>query len=137
MPTVTGVLETSLYVQDIESSKRFYQTLFGFEVLAEDSRFCALNVSGRQVLLLFRKGAPVEPSVLPGGTIPAHGGSGHLHLAFSIAVADWQDWERWLHAKQVPIESRVTWPAGGQSLYFRDPDHHLIELATPGIWSIY
>ncbi len=26
---------------------------------------------------------------------------------------------------------------GGTSLYFRDPDGHLLELVTPGIWSIY
>ncbi len=25
----------------------------------------------------------------------------------------------------------------GASAYFRDPDRHLIELATPGVWSIY
>jgi len=25
---------------------------------------------------------------------------------------------------------------GGWSLYFRDPDRHLIELATPGTWSV-
>ncbi|PYU59508.1 MAG: glyoxalase, partial [Acidobacteria bacterium] len=30
-----------------------------------------------------------------------------------------------------------TWELGGWSLYFRDPDRHLIELATPGTWSIY
>ena len=23
------------------------------------------------------------------------------------------------------------------SIYFRDPDGHLLELATPGLWSVY
>jgi catechol 2,3-dioxygenase-like lactoylglutathione lyase family enzyme len=26
---------------------------------------------------------------------------------------------------------------GGQSIYFRDPDDLLVELATPGIWEAY
>ena len=31
----------------------------------------------------------------------------------------------------------MNWERGGQSIYFRDPDGHLVELATPGIWAIY
>jgi catechol 2,3-dioxygenase-like lactoylglutathione lyase family enzyme len=46
-------------------------------------------------------------------------------------------WEEWLQEKGVQVESKVRWPAGGTSLYLRDPDGHLVELATPGLWSIY
>ena len=31
----------------------------------------------------------------------------------------------------------MKWPRGGESLYFRDPDGHLVELATPGLWANY
>jgi catechol 2,3-dioxygenase-like lactoylglutathione lyase family enzyme len=137
MPSCAGVLETSLYVADLERAKQFYRTVLELEVLDEDDRFCALNVAGRQVLLLFRKGATCEAVVLPGGTIPAHDGSGTLHLAFAITASDWSRWQKRLHEENVAIESEVAWPRGGHSLYFRDPDHHLIELATPGLWSIY
>jgi hypothetical protein len=26
---------------------------------------------------------------------------------------------------------------GGEALYFRDPDRHLLEVVMPGVWSIY
>jgi catechol 2,3-dioxygenase-like lactoylglutathione lyase family enzyme len=137
MPAVTGVLETSLYVADLRRSVGFYRDLFGFEALAADERFCGLNVAGRQVLLLFQKGLSAAPSVLPGGTIPGHDGSGRLHLAFAVAAADLPAWEERLRQQGVAVESTVDWPRGGRSLYFRDPDGHLVELAAPGVWSIY
>lgn len=136
-PGVTGVLETALYVQDLPRAVRFYEELFGFESLFADDRMCAMSVADRQVLLLFLKGASREAIELPGGVIPAHDGEGELHLAFAIAAADLPAWEERLAARGVAIESRVTWPAGGTSLYFRDPDRHVVELATPGIWPIY
>jgi catechol 2,3-dioxygenase-like lactoylglutathione lyase family enzyme len=137
MATVNGVLETSLYVANLERSRTFYQTVFDLEVLAADDRFCALGVAGRQVLLLFRKGGSLTPSIVPGGTIPPHDGAGHLHMAFAITASELAAWEARLGEMRIPIESRVAWPRGGHSLYLRDPDQHVIELATPGIWSIY
>ena len=136
-PTLRGVLETSLYVRDLERSRAFYTSLFGFPVLLQDDRFCALSVSGSQVLLLFRKDASVNPVTTSGGTIPPHGGEGQLHLAFAIGRDELDAWERRLQSQEAPIESRVSWKRGGKSLYLRDPDGHLLELATPGVWAIY
>jgi hypothetical protein len=31
----------------------------------------------------------------------------------------------------------VVWPEGSTSIYFRDPDGHLLELVTPGLWPNY
>jgi catechol 2,3-dioxygenase-like lactoylglutathione lyase family enzyme len=42
-----------------------------------------------------------------------------------------------LAAQGVVVESRITWPRGGTSLYFRDPDGHSVEVATPGLWPNY
>jgi catechol 2,3-dioxygenase-like lactoylglutathione lyase family enzyme len=137
MPTVGRVLETSLYVDDVARSIDFYQSLFGFEKLVADDRFCALNVRGEQVLLLFRKRATLEPMIMPGGILPPHDGDGQTHLAFTIAAEDEAEWAQLLANANVPIESRVTWPRGGFSLYFRDPDGHLLELVSPGCWTIY
>ena len=136
-PELRGVLETSLYVSDLERSRAFYTRLFSFPVLLQDDRFCALGVSGRQVLLLFRKDVSVNPVITDGGTIPPHGGEGQLHLAFAIGRDEFDAWERRLQSEETPVESRVGWKRGGKSIYFRDPDGHLLELATPGVWAIY
>jgi catechol 2,3-dioxygenase-like lactoylglutathione lyase family enzyme len=88
------------------------------------------------VLLLFLKGA-IPSLATPGGTIPGHHGEGSLHVAFAIGRDDLDPWERRLQQEGIPVESRVQWPRGGKSVYLRDPDGHLIELATPGLWAIY
>ena len=134
MLNVSGIMETSLYVEDLERSSQFYRSLFNFELLFKDKRCHALNVADRQVLLLFKKGASICPVATPGGIIPSSEGGGHIHLAFSISEADVDDWEEKLLDYGIPLESRVDWKQGGYSLYFRDPDDHLIELITPGVW---
>lgn len=135
MPHVTGLLETALYVEDVARSQAFFERLLAFETMTVDDRFCAMAVPGRHVLLLFRKGASANGVVIPGGSIPSHDGSGHLHLAFSISRSDWDDWHDRLRSQGVVVEAEASWPAGGRSLYFRDPDGHLVELATSGIWT--
>lgn len=131
MPQLDGILETALYVNDLERSVRFYQALFGFQVVSSGKRLCALGVAGWQVLLLCKKRA--SASLARG----AHDGDGQLHLAFAVPAAELDTWEAWLTQHGVPVEERRTWERGGRSLYFRDPDGHLVELATPGTWSIY
>jgi catechol 2,3-dioxygenase-like lactoylglutathione lyase family enzyme len=42
-----------------------------------------------------------------------------------------------LTAAGVSLEGRTEWPRGGVSVYFRDPDDHLLEIATPGLWGGY
>jgi len=136
-PPVTGVIETALYVDDLPRAVAFYRKLFGFPVLNEDQRFCALDVAGRSVLLLFRRGASTELMRFPGGTIPPHDGHGPLHFAFSIPAGSESAWEKRLHEADVIIEGTMDWTRGGRSLYFRDPDGHLVELITPGVWETY
>lgn len=137
MPKVSGVLETAIYVDDVRRSVEFYKRVFDFPTLTSTPHFHALDVCGRQVLLIFEKGANLKPAPTSGGEIPPHHGDGNLHFAFAIEKETLAEWEAHLASVGVRIESRVTWPAGGTSLYFRDPDGHLAELATPGIWKTY
>jgi len=137
MPKVIRVLETCIHVSDVERSAHFYEKLVDFPRMDFSGRFCAFDAGCGTVFLLFREGGTTEPVTMAGGVIPPHGGSGDLHLAFSIRAQDLASWENRLEEEGILIESRVQWDRGGHSLYFRDPDHHLVELATPGIWPSY
>jgi catechol 2,3-dioxygenase-like lactoylglutathione lyase family enzyme len=136
-PRLSGVLETSLYVDDLDRAVGFYQRVLGFELFLREDRMCGMGVPGGQILLLFRRGGSTAPSHTPTGFIPAHDGHGPLHLCFAIPVDAGSQWPEHLEAQGVAIESRVTWPRGGVSYYFRDPDDNSVELATPGLWPTY
>ena len=137
MPAIDGVLETSLYVDDLARARAFYEEVMELRPMFGDDRLCTYPVGPRSVLLLFRRGVSLEPVQMPGGSIGPHDGSGPLHIAFAIGAEELASWETHLAGHEVAIESRVDWPRGGHSIYFRDPDGHLLELATPGLWSNY
>ena len=130
-PKSDGFLESSLYVQDVAASARFYARIFGFHIVSDfGERGCAMKAGERQVLLLFKKGGSLR--------IPSpHDGDGELHIAFAIPASELERWEAWLKENGISIEEKRTWDLGGQSIYFRDPDRHLLEIASPGVWSIY
>jgi catechol 2,3-dioxygenase-like lactoylglutathione lyase family enzyme len=137
-PTFNGVLETALIVEDVARATRFYHELFGLEVMVQSERLASLHVKPAQVLLLFRRGGTLDDIRLPGGVVP--GGmdaEGRGHMAFAIDAEQLDAWRRWLEQNAVAIESTVQWERGGTSLYFRDPDGNLLDLATPGVWANY
>lgn len=137
MPQLSGVLETALYVNDLPRAREFYETVLGLKPVFADQRLCAFDVAGRSILLLFKRGSTIETVEMPGGTIPPHDGSGPLHIALAVPADELGPWEQHLAARGVIIEGRTDWPRGGRSVYFRDPDGHLLELATPGLWPNY
>lgn len=130
----SGITESALYVGDLPRAVGFYETLLGAEVILRDQRFCALRVAPGQVLLVFERGASAESADLGFGRIIGHDGSGPLHVCFGIGAGEVAAWEARLAELGIPVESRVDWPQGATSLYFRDPDGHAVELATPGLW---
>ena|SRR5688572_17781042 len=137
-PPIEGIVESILYVADLPRAVAFYRDVLGFLPMTGDAtRFHAFKVGGGQVLLLFKQGATLAPVAVPGGIIPPHDGSGPLHIGFSITHEAYEPWKDRLRSLAIEIESETTWERGGRSIYFRDPDHHLLELVTPGIWPNY
>ena len=130
-PKTEGILESSLYVDDVARSVQFYEKIFGFRVISDfGERGRAMQAGTPQVLLLFTKNGSRSIQ-------SPHHGDGELHIAFAIRAEELTVWEAWLAKNGIAVEEKRTWELGGQSIYFRDPDRHLIELATPGVWSIY
>jgi catechol 2,3-dioxygenase-like lactoylglutathione lyase family enzyme len=137
MPVIASILETSLYVEDMERSIAFYQALFEFPVILREARISTLRVTEQSVLLLFKQGGSINRSTDGGGTL-GHDAVGQSHVAFAIAAADLNEWVTRLAQNGIAIESEMDWPntGGSHSIYFRDPDQHLLELVTPGLWSM-
>jgi catechol 2,3-dioxygenase-like lactoylglutathione lyase family enzyme len=136
-PAIKGIVETALYVDDLDRARVFYAGTLGLKPIMADHRFAAFEAGGRSVLLLFLRGAGLQPVAMERGFIPPHDGSGPLHIAFAIGQDEFPDWEARLGKAGIEIIGRAEWPRGGRSLYFRDPDGHLVELATPGLWPVY
>src|SRR6185436_17824078 len=134
-PKLGRVLETALYVDDLGRAARFYEEVLVLAVLTSDQRFRAYDVGGISVLLVFQRGATLQTVSMPGGTIPPHDGHGPLHIAFAVGKDALAAWEKRLGEHGVAVEGRTDWSRGGHSIYFRDPDGHLLELATPGLWA--
>ena len=137
MPGLDRVVETAIYVDDLARAAAFYEQVLELPLLVADERFRAYDIGGESVFLVFQRGATLQTVFLPFGTIPAHGGEGRLHVAFGVKAEDLPQWEDRLADHEIAIEARTDWPRGGHSIYFRDPDSHLLELVTRRTWAIY
>jgi catechol 2,3-dioxygenase-like lactoylglutathione lyase family enzyme len=120
MRPIDRILETVLYVDDLDAAERFYGRVLGLEI---DSKKAGLFV--------FEPGAAST-----GRNVPAHGALGPGHACFAVAEDDLDGWKARLQAAGVAIEREMDWPRGGRSFYFRDPAGNSLELATPKIWGL-
>ncbi len=127
---VKGVLETCLYVDDLIAAEEFYSRVLGVSSFSRTNNRHVFFRCGQGVLLLFN---PSE-TAKPGGNVPAHGAHGPGHVAFTISSGDVAAWRAHLQQHEVSIEAEITWPSGGQSLYFRDPAGNSLEVATAQVW---
>jgi catechol 2,3-dioxygenase-like lactoylglutathione lyase family enzyme len=131
MRPIDRVLETILYVDDLDAAERFYGDVLGLELDSRKNGLFVFFRCGGGMLLLF------EPEAARAGrNVPAHGASGPGHACFAVAEADLEDWKMRLAAAGVAVEREMEWPRGGRSFYFRDPAGNSLELATPKIWGM-
>lgn len=141
MPHLKGLLETAIFVENLDRARDFYGQILGLRTLQDSAEACVLTVAKAQLLLLISREKAGIPSRTPGGDVPPclvrpGEATGAGHLAFAIAEAEFDEWRTHLANRGVEVLSEVLWEQGARSLYFRDPDGHLLELATPGLWGL-
>jgi catechol 2,3-dioxygenase-like lactoylglutathione lyase family enzyme len=126
---LSAVLETVLYVDDLDAAARFYGEVLGLdEVSRRPGLFVFFRLEAQMLLLFVAEAAARSTSV------PAHGAQGPGHVCFAVADDALDAWARRLEAQGISIEQWQDWPKGGRSFYFRDPSGNSLELASPRIW---
>ncbi|MFZ2100791.1 MAG: VOC family protein [Oricola sp.] len=131
-----GILETALYVADLDASERFYGGVLGLERIARVEGRHVFFRCGRGVLLLFVAAETAKPATNPAMPVPVHGATGPGHVCFRVGAEYISDWRRQLGEKGVEIEADFRWPNGARSIYFRDPSGNSLELAEPKLWDL-
>ena len=132
MQAIDHVLETVLYVDDLDAAERFYGELLGLELDSRQDGLFAFFKCGPGMLLLFEPAGSRAPAATcrrmapEGRATPASRSPRPTSTAGNGASSD----------AGVAIEQEMTWPRGGRSFYFRDPAGNSLELATPRIWGL-
>lgn len=130
MPRMVAVLETSLYVKNLDRAVAFYRDVLGLRMVSEfeNQRGVAFRI-GESILLLFDPTQTAGPE-----SLPEHAGSGEGHVAFRVEAQELPRWREHLRSKGIAIEKEFSFAGQPPSIYFRDPDRNLLELAVSSIW---
>ncbi|CAH2398651.1 VOC family protein [Mesorhizobium escarrei] len=133
----SAILESALYVTDLDAAEEFYSGVLGLDLLGKvDGRHLFFRC-GNGVLLIFNAEATkVPPAPDARLKVPPHGTVGDGHLCFAASADEIVRWRAHLECKKIAIESDFEWPQSGRSIYIRDPSGNSIEFAEPRIWGI-
>lgn len=133
----SAILESALYVSDLDIAETFYADILGLEKIAAVPNRHVFFKCGSGVLLLFNAEATRQPPS-PGAKLPVppHGTTGQGHLCFAATAEEFERWKAHLTEKNIVIEADFEWPGGGRSIYFRDPSGNSLEFAEPRIWKL-
>jgi len=129
-----GVLESSLYSDDLAAAEVFYGEVLGLERVTKVEGRHVFFRCGKGMLLIFDPAATSEPPANPDLPVPPHGAHGPGHLCFAVEGDEIDGWIARLQAANVKIESDFRWPSGARSIYFRDPAGNSLECAEPRLW---
>jgi len=130
---ITRVHHVTLICADLERTGAFYRDVLGLALIREGVNdddpatrhhwFSADPSDASQTLISF-----LEYPHLPPGT-QGTGATHHLALAVDSAE-EVEAWRDYLRAKDIPTTEALQ-RGGLRSVYLRDPDGHIVEIAAP------
>ena len=101
---VERIIETCLYVTDLDQAYDFYQRILGLESFSRQNQRHLFFRCGNQVLLLFKASETKKED----SEVPSHGMSGEGHVAFSMPETDLGNWRKHLLESNIPIEREIS-----------------------------
>jgi catechol 2,3-dioxygenase-like lactoylglutathione lyase family enzyme len=130
----SAVLESALYVDDLEAAEAFYAGRLGLEVITRGPGRHVFFRCGAGVLLVFNPVATEVSDPRSPLAVPTHGARGPGHLCFAAEPLGIDRWGERLCEAGIAVEAEVAWPNGARSLYFRDPAGNSLEIAEARLW---
>ena len=101
----------------------------GFPLIHKKENRHAFFRVGSDVLLCFLPDVTREDT-----SLPPHFAHGEQHLAFEVIPEDYTAIKEEVAKLGIAIIHEETWREGVLSFYFKDPDDHVLEVVTEGLW---
>jgi len=133
---IDGILETALYVDDLDAAEAFYGELLGLERVLRAGDRHVFYRCGPGILLIFNRAETLKPPPDDALPVPPHGTAGAGHVCFRMDGPAIDRMVEKLNKAGIVIESDFRWPTGARSLYFRDPAGNSLECAEPRLWNL-
>ncbi|MGF9565414.1 VOC family protein [Neorhizobium sp. JUb45] len=133
---IDGILETALYVDDLDAAEAFYGSLLGLERISRAGDRHVFFRCGPSILLIFNRHETIKPPSPDALPVPGHGTTGAGHACFRVDAEAIDLIAEKLNKAGVSIESDFRWPNGARSIYLRDPDGNSLECAEPKLWNL-
>jgi metallothiol transferase len=110
----------TISVSELQRSVAFYGDVLGADMLVLGRKLAYFDLCGIWLALNVEENIPRSEIY-----------ESYTHIASTVDEADLPAWEDRLRSAGVAIEpSRPRHPRDGKSIYFRDPDGHLLEMHT-------
>jgi len=129
---ICSVLETCVYVDDLDAARRFYEGVLGLMLHSRESDRHVFFRCGTAMFLVFAADRTLRADT----GVPAHGARGPGHVCFAVHDDEIDAWRGRFIREHIAVEQEIQWPRGGRSLYVRDPAGNSVEIASPRIWGL-